>query len=450
MGMLDSLNILRKAAMGDYTDGTTLNLPFDGSVCRPGDSGNMLPDVFPPALENFSAISLGDLQNNTKSINHGDMSTYAQMWTNASQQLAQNNQQFNDAIGKIVGNQWRGSAADQAKSGIDSYTNETGNLVDALNVVGGKMGQAASGFAQTVAQMPTEVHHNIADKIGESIAGQFLGSMGSNGFSKLVGADHRTHDQAVQVMNNVYAPTGTASDSRTPSLPDALNIINGGPNVPSGPTGPSGPNSPFDFGGPHDQGGPSGPVGPSTPVQPSSVGPSQTQPSSVDPSSVDPSSTQTSPAAASTGSDPLSQLGKTAQQGLGGVGDGSGSPSSTTPAAAALGTTGAGGTRAGGAGAGLGGGSLGSSGGAGSKSPLGSPSLGGAMAGGPSSGAAGGMAAGAPGRAGASGAGMMPHGAKGKGDDDKEHKSADYLINLDNGNELIGKMPKVAPPVLGG
>jgi uncharacterized protein YukE len=65
-------------------------------------------------------------------------------------------------------------------------------------------------------------------------------------------------------------------------------------------------------------------------------------------------------------------------------------------------------------------------------------------------GAAGG-AAGAAGRAGAAGmGGMGGHGAKGQGDEDTEHKTADYLVTEENTNEIIGDMPMVAPPTIGG
>lgn len=44
---------------------------------------------------------------------------------------------------------------------------------------------------------------------------------------------------------------------------------------------------------------------------------------------------------------------------------------------------------------------------------------------------------------------MMPHGRNEKGDEDSEHKTPSYLINVDNGNELVGDMRPAAPPVLG-
>ncbi|SDI95214.1 hypothetical protein SAMN05444695_12327, partial [Rhodococcus triatomae] len=34
-------------------------------------------------------------------------------------------------------------------------------------------------------------------------------------------------------------------------------------------------------------------------------------------------------------------------------------------------------------------------------------------------------------------------------DDDKEHKTPSYLVNMENGNELIGDLDPVAPPVIG-
>ncbi|WP_187776285.1 hypothetical protein [Antrihabitans cavernicola] len=56
-----------------------------------------------------------------------------------------------------------------------------------------------------------------------------------------------------------------------------------------------------------------------------------------------------------------------------------------------------------------------------------------------------------PGAPGAGGmGGMFPPGGRGKGDEDGEHKTPSYLITLENGNNLIGDLPKVAPPVIEG
>ncbi|WP_280260747.1 hypothetical protein [Nocardia abscessus] len=49
--------------------------------------------------------------------------------------------------------------------------------------------------------------------------------------------------------------------------------------------------------------------------------------------------------------------------------------------------------------------------------------------------------------------GMMAPGARGKGDDDKEHQTKDYLVNQRNGEELTGlgaeNRVKSVPPVIG-
>ena len=45
--------------------------------------------------------------------------------------------------------------------------------------------------------------------------------------------------------------------------------------------------------------------------------------------------------------------------------------------------------------------------------------------------------------------GMMPHAGRAAGDEDKEHKTPSYLVNVHNGNELIGPIDPAAPPVLG-
>lgn len=115
---------------------------------------------------------------------------------------------------------------------------------------------------------------------------------------------------------------------------------------------------------------------------------------------------------------------------------------------------GAGGKLGGGAGSGrFGGGGLGGvgAGGTAAQQPGGKAGVFGAMGEtGPNAGARGG-AAGAAGRAGAAGmGGMGGHGQKGQGEDDLEHKSADYLVTEENTNELIGDMPMVAPPTIGG
>lgn len=59
-------------------------------------------------------------------------------------------------------------------------------------------------------------------------------------------------------------------------------------------------------------------------------------------------------------------------------------------------------------------------------------------------------AAGSAGGAGGRGGGAPMGGGRGaKGEDDAEHQTASYLVNEDNGSEIVGDLPLTAPPVIG-
>ncbi|PXX68733.1 hypothetical protein DFR70_102418 [Nocardia tenerifensis] len=68
-------------------------------------------------------------------------------------------------------------------------------------------------------------------------------------------------------------------------------------------------------------------------------------------------------------------------------------------------------------------------------------------------GAAGPQPAVAPARTGAPGTagypGMFPHGVRGRGEDDGEHKSPGFLRTEEHAKELLGEVEKTVPPVLG-
>ncbi|UKD60010.1 hypothetical protein L3Q65_21535 [Amycolatopsis sp. FU40] len=102
---------------------------------------------------------------------------------------------------------------------------------------------------------------------------------------------------------------------------------------------------------------------------------------------------------------------------------------------------------AGGYGSGSGYGAGGSSGGAGRGAGAGTGS--GALNAGASA-QTGTPASGAAGRPGAAGMGGMGAGGKGgKGEEDTEHKTADYLLEQDPDDALVGELPKAVPPVIG-
>jgi hypothetical protein len=61
--------------------------------------------------------------------------------------------------------------------------------------------------------------------------------------------------------------------------------------------------------------------------------------------------------------------------------------------------------------------------------------------------AARGAAGAAGGRGGMGGA--VPPGARGKGDEDSEHETPDYLVDPDPDDTFAGDLPRTAPPVIG-
>ncbi|MEC3978187.1 hypothetical protein [Amycolatopsis sp. H20-H5] len=124
--------------------------------------------------------------------------------------------------------------------------------------------------------------------------------------------------------------------------------------------------------------------------------------------------------------------------GPGGFGPGSGSASGFLPG----GGFGPGGS---GTASGVGSGAGGLAGGKGSGAGAlgGEPGAGGRLG----SGAAGGS--GRPGGSGMGAGGGMGRGGKGEGAEDSEHKTADYLLEHDPDDALVGELPRATPPVIG-
>lgn len=428
MSMFDLIGVLGQTIMGKFSGSpTTVNLP-GANQPRDAAPGGSLPPIFPGGFESFESISFEDLNNNQKSFQIGQLNDFTQAWKAASEQFADNNTQFHDEIKNAISDGWRGDAAQRANDGVKKYVEESGSFADALKQASRQVDIAASGFQQVQDQFPEELRHNVVDVIGGGALGSLLGGSAVDFFSEHVGAEHRQRAQAVRVMNTVYKPAATESDAAVPTLPAAYNPVV----VQSNPSS--------DGNGTYTDGRGTGP----TPE----LDRKSIDTPSIPPQAVQPASVGSTPA--TTGADPLSQLTKAASTGLGDATAAGPDKPAGTAAAAATSSPGIG--SSGGAGAGLGG-RPGSSSGGGAASPAKSflqPAVGFAGqpgVGGPG-GSAGGAAAASRGAPGAPGAGMG--GGRGKGDDDKEHKTADYLVNIDNGNELIGKMPKVAPPVIGG
>ncbi len=409
----------------DYRSGLNSELERES---RALDSKDVLGPAVGSQMENFDAMDHTEIKRLVDTLGPGDVLQSAQSWRNVEKAFTELSSTFRNDIQNIIAPDWEGEAANRAQTAVNKYVSESDNLGHALNIVGSKLEWAYTGFDQTKRTLPEPDSRSFAD-ILRGGAMTVLGMPG--GISKIVDDGNEAQAQAREIMNTVYKPVVYEADSGVPVLPAAYNPIatpNAGPTDPSTPGGT--PPNVQPTNGDQRQGVDITPSGPGDTGQPST---DQTTPASTDPAATVPSNTQGTGQPAS---------------GLPGAGSSTGdqtrSTGVTSPLAASLGSGGGAG-RGGGSGSGSGGGAGGRSLGG---SSLGSASMGAGAASGPG-GAVGGSAA-AAGRAGAPGGGMAPGAGKGKGDEDKEHKTPSYLISVDNGNELIGELPKVAPPVLGG
>ena len=325
--------------------------------------------------------------------------------------------EFSDAIKKTISESWHGAAASAAYRETERYSTSAPQAQQQLHGVA----DALTPLAETVASLRSQVPETI----------------GTGLWDKLTPWDTDTEDEyyrregeAREKMATIYNPGLVTSDGNVPSFTKPESIVD----VPSGPAGPgvdyaSGtPSSSDRLGGPSAGQPTSGDVPVSDPsAVPGAPAVDDTQQNAA-----------TAPSAVTTPATTSSATGDQAQ-------NRSGIPSSADSSSGA-------GSRSAGVGGSSGGGGPGVGGLVGG---VGAGNQPGAMA---RPGTAPGVAgANAGGRAGAGmrgtgpmGGGMMggAGGAKGGGED-KEHKTPDYLITLDNGNELIGKLPLVSPPVIG-
>ncbi|MFC7449378.1 hypothetical protein [Rhodococcus daqingensis] len=411
-----------------------------------GDGGFDPRSVIP---DSFDSMSHEAIKSAVAAMSADPIRASADGWQQIGSALGESLTDFKAYISSEIAGKWEGIGAAAAVAATTAYAVESDKLAVAGKLVGTKVAEAATGISQVKATMPAVE----ATSALETLVNVALPSVGM--VKELVHGSDEARQQAIQIMKTVYTPVMVQADTNVPVFPrprDATDTpVDGRGPIPGGP-GPGGPSgfSPSGYAGP-GTGHPDG-VSPD-PTQrggnepsPGTAGtdpygrnagqnpPSPDGPGDGTPNSpfaqTDPSSAWTAPAAAGGAEGAGSGVGS----GAGSGGNGSGAGSGFTP--------GGGGSSAGaGAGLGVSGGVAGGLGG------TGVPGGAGAAAG---AGGAGGGAAGAPGRPGAMGGGMAPGGARANGDDDTEHKTPSYLVNVDNGNELVGRLPKVAPPVIGG
>ncbi|MBF6423481.1 hypothetical protein GV791_30305 [Nocardia cyriacigeorgica] len=355
-------------------------------------------------------------------VAEADINAGADGWRRLTEGTTTAIEEFRKAVDTAINDKWSGKTANAAMNGTRAYTDAAKKLpntfqlvANGIDLIQGYLGQAKMSVAP-----PVEV----------SGFDEFVGHIPSNGLLKT--NKHRANEAealAEDVMINVYQPGAVAVDERTPILAKPQSPLDDDDTkppivLPPDPPGVKPPGGGVDPGieepiepkpGDNDDTDDTDDQGTDNGTEPESTTPSSTTPSTTAASALDSATPKNL-------EDPLARSGQPGST-TSGI-PGGGFPGGTGGTGGSRGGTGTGGTP--GAGRSLPGGGVGQSGGAGGTN------------------AAAARAAGM-GRAGMPMGMMPPGGARGKGDDEDEHKTPDYLVQ-DRTTELLGEQPRVLPP----
>ena len=348
---------------------------------------------------------------------------------------------WND-LGAVLGTDWQGAAADTALASVTGYRTESLRTLDLMDIVAGKLEQSRDGFALTRATMPAPQSFTVSDWARTAVSTALLGPVGAAGsIHAMMAEEEERRAQAVAVMNGTYVPTVVRADHGVPVLPPPTDPASGTASSSIGGPGGSG-SAAFAAGSPSaSSGSPAAFAGPDSVRATASPGDVPSDAADAVPADTTAASTD-GPTTAAQSTPPAP--GPSSSPGAGAPGTGPGSsgvvaaPTSAAGAGRAVGSAGRGQT----------GGRTGSS-----AAPLSRPSGRPSAFGGTGSdsrilqSASGGGTGG--GRAAGYGPGGMMPGSRAGGDQDSEHRTAGYLVTADNGDDLVGELPLVAPPVIG-
>ncbi|OZD63426.1 hypothetical protein CH272_16965 [Rhodococcus sp. 05-340-1] len=373
-------------------------------------------------------------------------------WNDLSAAATTGSDGFRSGIEAAMTSGWSGPTADAVRGGVGNYVSSATALSTSMSLISNKLLEAHSGFTQTQSRMPPVVAPG-SSMIDALLPIPFAAK-------DAVSAREEQQEEARRIMRSVYVPGVLQSDSQVPVLPAAHNPVADG----GGSSGGWGLGTSAGGGG-GGVGSTSGTTGADGGDSAARTAATQAQAGSAEATEAGRSGTAASEQPGSSGSGslpPADNSGETraaAATGPGASGGGTGSGVGAGPGGGYGGTGPGGSGFAGSNGSGYGGGAgygVGSGGSSGAGSGYGGSVLGPPIGGGAGGGAGGtggpGSAAAAAGRAGAHGMPGMGAmgGARGAGDNDGEHATPGYLVDVSNGSELIGDLPLVAPPVLGG
>jgi hypothetical protein len=366
-----------------------------------------------------------------------------------------------DRLQREAGVSWEGQAAGSMNESVSPLTAWAQESATAGEQTNSSLRQIADGFTHAANTMPEPVV--VPSKMSQGLPSDFAGVLA--GQTDEDATDQRAqqaHRQAIELMSGYTANNVDSADTAgTFSDPPEVGITAARPTDPGGSAGdvidgPSGGEGPGESGGPGGADTGSGVPRQSGPGDTGGPGQSASAPGSTDPSQVAPSAGPVpvggppaggSPGGGTAPTNPFAPItgvltDPTTGRTPGGV-SGRGGPFGGTPGRGGVFGGGPGGSAGGLGGPGGGSGGSGGSGGA--------PGRGGMVGGGPGAAEGAAPARGTqPGgaRAGGAGAGMTPFGAgAGRGEEDKERNSAEYL--RDYNDEFWDDTPPVAPPVIG-
>ncbi|SKE15055.1 hypothetical protein [Mycobacteroides abscessus] len=359
--------------------------------------------------EDFNGWSHATIKAASDAFNPGDALAVSKDWEKLATGFSKALDDFKRSFDVAVGAQWTGEGAEAAKQGISDYKSHAEKVSDGLSLMATKPAEVETAMTQIKGLMPEVVQVQQPKEHTQAAYEQY--------YAQQALADQK-QDEARMIMRNVWSPVSQQAGSGLPALPPAPQFADAASMPVNAASSLSG-------------------LGSGKDIKPDQVKP-------IDEASV-------RAAAAAALADP-SQASTSGASGAGG-------------AAAAAGAAGG----ASGAGAGSPG-SVPGTYGIGrwgkpttnkdekkdEKSDLGALAAGPIIAGSYTAGAGMGLSA-APTPSPMSGMGiaqpptMMTAGAAGqhRQEDEDQHFTPEFLVSLDNGNELVGPLPKVSPAVIG-
>ena len=413
--------------------------------------GGVDPD-YAPDPEFFESMSHDAIYAGAQSMRPGALSTHADKWHSVQAALDGMLLGYRLKIGGIIGSGWEGEGADAGRAAVDAFVGSGQRASEVMGSVKSRLQQAASAAEAVRAAVPPPEHVDTAAMLP-------LALLNPPSAAAMAAAQQRAEEarqEAIRAMNAIYKPAMIPVGNGVPTFAAPVDPTAGGggagaPGSGSGTGGGGGSSTRGLWSGP-------GVINQENATDGASNGQPDGAPGSADGSTA--ASDGSAASGSGSGGSDSGDQGDAAQTSAAATS----SDSASGIAAGRPGGAGVGESGSNGAGYGAGGSGFGINGGAArrrddrndsaSAGALGLGAVGGGAMGAPlgadavrsgSSVAAGAAAAARSGMPG----GVMPHGRNEKGEEDSVHETPGYLINVDNGNELVGEMPPAAPPVLG-